>query len=133
MALKDDVVTGVVVAGAAWYFFKFMRDQAINTVADLIPALSPPGFSEVQKALVETEIIPVPGHPDQFNSGQLDWMLGQSGGTYAIQHDDPNIYMVLDSGEWSQSGISKSEMINQSRAYIESKTGTSSTWHSWLW
>lgn len=123
MALRDDAVVLVAVGGAAWYFFKYLRTNAINTLTDLIPAVSPPGYAELQTVAAETAIQPT-GRENQFTSPLADFVTGAPAGTvYAIRANDPALYIVMDSGEWYESGFTKGDLVNKSAAYYRKVTG----------
>ena len=123
MALKDDLVVGACVVGAGWYFLKYMRTNAINTLTDLIPAISPPGYLELQKAMPETIINPT-GQKNQFTSALFDYITNQAAGTvYAIRENDPTVYIVLDTGSWWDSGYTKGDIANKASAYYRHVAG----------
>ena len=123
MALRDDLVTVAVVGGAAWYFLRYMRTNAINTLSDLIPAISPPGYADLQNVAASTAIVPT-GRENQFTSPLADFVTGAPPGTvYAIRANDPALYIVMDTGEWYESGFTKGDLVNKSQAYYRHVAG----------
>ena len=129
MALRDDLVTGAVVLGAGWYFFRYMRANAINTVADLIPAVNPPGYTALQSEVAATWIIPT-GTPGQFTSPLADYVTGYPPGTvYAILPNDPTLYIIMDTGEWYKGEFTKGDLVNKSQAYLRETTGIKPWWN----
>lgn len=123
MALRDDLVTGAVIAGAGWYFLRYMRTNTINTLTDLIPAVSPPGYLELQGVAAETVIVPT-GRENQFTSPLAEFVTGASPGTvFAIRSGDASLYIIIDTGEWYESGFTKGDMIDKSAAYYRKAAG----------